>query len=394
VVVPDGGTLDVIAGPAAGQRFETGPALVIGRSEEGPGALGGDPELSRRHAALSRLRDGRLLVEDLGSTNGTWVNGTRIPAPTLLTAGDEVALGGSVLRVRSSEEARHAGAADQTGAAGLTAAPRVKRPGLRVVAGWAVGAQIPVGDGPLVLGTAAAGRDEFGGDPAIAGEHALVTPLDDGRVLLEDLGSGLGTTVAGSPIPAPTLLSRGDRFGIGGQVLEVIGMAGLVGPASESAVAGGVRKVPESLFDRIAERAPVTGAEVLRTYALALGWAAAANLLIRTFAVEVADVPSDLNSIQAVPLLFATLLPVTFNAFGFARLFRRPDHTSVRRYLIPTVVVPIVFLIINLVRMNYSGFPETVATVAVTIVPVLICAPLMLRLRERVAAERLRQVRP
>jgi pSer/pThr/pTyr-binding forkhead associated (FHA) protein len=389
--VPDGAALDVVAGPAAGQRLEAGASLVIGRSEEGAGALGGDPELSRRHAQISPLPGGRLLLEDLGSTNGTWVNGARIPAPTLLAPGDEVAVGGSVLRVLAASVPAEAGPA----AAAVSEAkePRPKRPGLRVASGWAPGAQIPIGDGPLVLGTAAAGSDEFGGDPAIGAEHVRVTPLDGGRVLLEDLGSGSGTIVGGAAIPAPTVLSPGDRFGIGGQTLEVIEMAGVARAATESAVTGGVRQVPEGLFARIAARAPVTGEEVLRTYAMALGWAFAANLLIRTFAVEVADVPDDLNAIAPIPFVLATVLPVTFNAFGFSKIFRRPDHTSVRRYLIPTFGMPALFLIINLLRINHSGFAEVVTTIAVTIVPVLICAPLMLRLRERVAAERLKEVR-
>src|SRR5690242_12067004 len=121
-------TLEVVAGPAAGRRLELGDGFVIGRHEQGSGALGGDPELSRRHAQLSLLPDGRVLVEDLGSTNGTWVNGSRIPAPTLLAPGDQLALGGSVLQVLSPGPS-------QAPVAGQPAAapPKEKRPGLRVV---------------------------------------------------------------------------------------------------------------------------------------------------------------------------------------------------------------------------------------------------------------------
>jgi DNA-binding winged helix-turn-helix (wHTH) protein len=55
--------------------------------------------VSRRHARITVAR-GVALIEDLGSTNGTYVNGTRISAPTRITAGDEFALGSEVLRVR------------------------------------------------------------------------------------------------------------------------------------------------------------------------------------------------------------------------------------------------------------------------------------------------------
>jgi pSer/pThr/pTyr-binding forkhead associated (FHA) protein len=379
--------LEIVAGPAVGQCLEPTTSLVIGRQETGFGALGGDPEISRRHAQLSPLGDGRLLVEDLGSTNGTWVNGSRIPAPTLVTSGDEVALGGTVLRVRAAEAAELPQAPPP-----VALPPKEKRPGLRVEAGWARGAQIRLPDGPLVLGRTAAGSEEFGGDPNIAPEHVRVTPVGSGRVLVEDLGSGLGTTVNGAAIPAPAVLSPGDRFTIGGQTLEVIELAGSVPTDAELSAIGAVWALPAGLYERISARAPVTGQEVMRTYGIALGWAIAANLLIRAIAVDVADVPHDLEAIKPLSLLLATVGPPTFNSMGFAKIFRRPDNMSVRRYLIPTFGVPLLAVGLNLALQNYSGFAETLTTLAVTVVPVMITAPLMLRLRDRVAAERLRKV--
>jgi DNA-binding winged helix-turn-helix (wHTH) protein len=55
--------------------------------------------VSRRHARLT-VAHGAATIEDLDSTNGTHVNGTRISAPTRLAPGDEFALGSEVLRVR------------------------------------------------------------------------------------------------------------------------------------------------------------------------------------------------------------------------------------------------------------------------------------------------------
>jgi len=55
--------------------------------------------VSRRHARIT-VAAGALTIEDLDSTNGTHVNGTRISAPTRLAPGDEFALGSEVLRVR------------------------------------------------------------------------------------------------------------------------------------------------------------------------------------------------------------------------------------------------------------------------------------------------------
>jgi DNA-binding winged helix-turn-helix (wHTH) protein len=55
--------------------------------------------VSRRHARITVAR-GAATIEDLDSTNGTFVNGTRISAPTRLAPGDEFALGSELLRVR------------------------------------------------------------------------------------------------------------------------------------------------------------------------------------------------------------------------------------------------------------------------------------------------------
>jgi DNA-binding winged helix-turn-helix (wHTH) protein len=55
--------------------------------------------VSRRHARIT-VASGAATIEDLDSTNGTHVNGTRISAPTRLAPGDEFALGSEVLRVR------------------------------------------------------------------------------------------------------------------------------------------------------------------------------------------------------------------------------------------------------------------------------------------------------
>jgi pSer/pThr/pTyr-binding forkhead associated (FHA) protein len=70
--------------------------LVIGR-EDTDLAID-DDEMSRRHAVVRRHAN-RLQVEDLGSTNGTFVDGTRIAEPTLLGGGAEIKVGTTVLVV-------------------------------------------------------------------------------------------------------------------------------------------------------------------------------------------------------------------------------------------------------------------------------------------------------
>jgi predicted component of type VI protein secretion system len=96
-----GESLKVTAGNAQGQDISLEQELVIGRSTPGAGSLGGDSEISRVHARVFRDASGQLTVEDLGSTNGTFVNGNRISAPTPLRPGDEVRFGQTTLSVEA-----------------------------------------------------------------------------------------------------------------------------------------------------------------------------------------------------------------------------------------------------------------------------------------------------
>jgi len=386
--VPEDAAVEVVAGPAAGTRVGLGGALLIGRSAEDDGALGGDPELSREHARLRRLDDGRILVEDLGSTNGTYVNGDRIPGPTLVEPGDEVGVGSSVLRILAGP-ASPAGA--PAAAPPAAPPPKERRPALRMVAGWAPGALIAIGKGPVTVGRAAAGASALGDDAAIGEEHVRVSPAPGGGVVLEDLGSGSGTLVNGQPIPAPTVVPVGERFEIGSAILEVVQTAGAVPEgAGDSALSlGGVREVPGGLFALIAARAPVRRDQVVRVFFVALASALAANFLIRTVAIQVANVPDDLTALKLQSLIGATLIPIAANSAGFYKAFGRPDDRSFKRYLAPTFGVPILFVIVNLLRMNHTGALDVLVTVTVTVVPIAICAPLMLMLRDRVARERI-----
>jgi hypothetical protein len=88
--------LRVVSGPAAGRTVDIDEEVVIGREDTDLEI--DDPELSRRHAVVRRFAN-RLQVEDLGSTNGTYVDGARIAEPTLLGGGAEIRIGTTILAV-------------------------------------------------------------------------------------------------------------------------------------------------------------------------------------------------------------------------------------------------------------------------------------------------------
>ena len=77
-------------GPSAGQRLEIEGELLLGR--EASDFLKHDGEVSRRHAAVRPAADG-LEVEDLGSSNGTFVNDERVSGMRALRSGDVVRVG-------------------------------------------------------------------------------------------------------------------------------------------------------------------------------------------------------------------------------------------------------------------------------------------------------------
>jgi pSer/pThr/pTyr-binding forkhead associated (FHA) protein len=96
--------LEVIGGQAVGDMIEVGDRIVFGRQSEGPGRLADDPELSRHHAEISRGPRGEYSIEDLASTNGTFVNGTRLQTPAVLSKGDMIELGATRLLVRATPD--------------------------------------------------------------------------------------------------------------------------------------------------------------------------------------------------------------------------------------------------------------------------------------------------
>ena len=81
-----------------GTTYDLGDELTVGRASGCQVALTDDSYASQLHARIFR-RDGRLWLEDLGSTNGTYLNAKPVTAPVALRRGDRVQVGRTVLEV-------------------------------------------------------------------------------------------------------------------------------------------------------------------------------------------------------------------------------------------------------------------------------------------------------
>jgi tetratricopeptide (TPR) repeat protein len=186
---PDGTVREV---PVAGR-------VVIGRSGETDLVLAGE-RVSRRHASVE-VRGGRVVVEDLGSSNGTWIGGTRITGAAVVDPGAEVRIGGWTVAMEAGGDETVAlpapgmggrGGAHREGP-GLPARRARRRPAVvaagaavvaaMVVLGWAMAA----GEGGSAAGAASAGT--------AAGGELRATGTNTGAEAAH-AGAALGTVPA------------------------------------------------------------------------------------------------------------------------------------------------------------------------------------------------------
>lgn len=190
-------------GRLAGRRISVSTELVIGRQDAD--LVLDDTQVSRHHAVVRPI-EGGMEIEDLGSANGTSVNGVAISGSQWLHDGDVVQVG----RVR------------------LTADVAASHRAVTVLAGAPSGAHVVVTRGPLAGRCYAVGTELIVGrqdadllidDPQVSRRHAVVRAID-GELQVEDLGSANGTFVNGARVDEPRPLCHGDEIGIGTVVLE------------------------------------------------------------------------------------------------------------------------------------------------------------------------------
>jgi pSer/pThr/pTyr-binding forkhead associated (FHA) protein len=132
------------------------------------------PVVSARHCQLTQTPEG-FVLEDLGSTNGIFVDGVKITAPTRVTPGESITLGKTLLMP------------------------------------WPAGAATFLRIGRL------ADNDIVLDDPRVSGHHARLILVPGGRSLIEDLGSSNGTFLnsADRKVTGPSSLNETDTLYFG-----------------------------------------------------------------------------------------------------------------------------------------------------------------------------------
>jgi pSer/pThr/pTyr-binding forkhead associated (FHA) protein len=95
-------SLEIVEGTGAGELVAVTGPVTIGRSRDADLVLA-DELVSRRHAVVTPTATGAV-VEDLGSRNGTFVNGQDVHGPVRLESGDQLQLGITLVELRSATQ--------------------------------------------------------------------------------------------------------------------------------------------------------------------------------------------------------------------------------------------------------------------------------------------------
>jgi pSer/pThr/pTyr-binding forkhead associated (FHA) protein len=207
-----------------GQRSEIaleGEQVTIGRQEGNTIRL---PErnVSRLHARLVR-DDGRIFIEDAGSSFGTRINGSRIDGRIPLTPGDEVVIGDYHLLVWYERDGAQASPLEEAGTYQVGRAamiPMDHRARFVVLAGALSGIEFSLDRSPLTLGRSIDCGLRID-HPDLRAEEAVVT-YDRGTYFIAETAEGGRVRLNGEVVQSGALRS-GDRVEFGDLALQFVG---------------------------------------------------------------------------------------------------------------------------------------------------------------------------
>ncbi|OAI39261.1 hypothetical protein AYO38_08005 [bacterium SCGC AG-212-C10] len=190
------------SGEDSGHQFPVDREMTVGRAPDNAIVLV-DADVSGHHAAV-RPAPGGIEVVDTGSSNGTFVNGVRISAATLVRPGDDLLFAKTLAGVQG----------DETMVGEAPGAPNT----LVVRAGANAGRSVQLHEGQDVYIGRDAGLGLTLSDSRVSGRHARVR-LSGGTLTVEDLKSANGTLVNGKPLTGAMTANDGAEIQVGETVL-------------------------------------------------------------------------------------------------------------------------------------------------------------------------------
>lgn len=200
-----------------GQEYVLSGQMTIGRAIENAIKLD-DGGASRKHAAIEAAGE-RVILRDLGSSNGTWVNDQRVTEPVELRDGDLIRISGTTMIFY---------AAQGTPAPEPPPPPPASADGGMTVHWQSTEPMTLVRGDKAEFGlnrTMQVGRGEdndltLTGDTSASQRHARIEVVA-GQVVIHDLASRNGTWVNGKRITGPVLLKHGDKILMGDTVFHL-----------------------------------------------------------------------------------------------------------------------------------------------------------------------------
>jgi pSer/pThr/pTyr-binding forkhead associated (FHA) protein len=278
-------------------------SLGVGRAPDNE-LLIDDHSLSRRHARLS-FEAGRMLVEDLGSANGSYVGSQRLSpnSPTLVPDGQTLRLGDVELVYTPAQPTRPAGRPSAGGATfimtgGLPGTAAVTRFGaLRIIMPDGQSTQYSLDQPTITVGRSSDNQLVIE-DGTVSRRHARLS-VESGRLMIEDLGSANGTYIGGQRLAAntPSLVSDDQPVRVGDVVLRFVAPAPVEAARAFGQAADGTLPPPGSAAH---SGPPVNVSLVGPAQPVAPGSVTTANLTIQNrgtvvdeFAVRVSGMPAN-----------------------------------------------------------------------------------------------------